>query len=187
MKRNVMEFGALKEKHARGCLTNIADALAYIRQMQIVHRDVKPENILLEDTEREVMTFKLCNFGLSRHSSGNRDCKTFCGTPQYMSLEVVMTRPEASETMYVGYDYRTDLWSLGVVLYVVLCAEEPFDNEGLFQEILEGHVDVEDEPWQGISTCAKSLVLRLMCHKPAERMTARDAVIYSLQCWLARD
>lgn len=104
----------LGEKGAATVIQQVASALQHLHACQIVHRDVKPENLLMFEDG-----LKLCDFGLSSSLLGRRKkLEAICGTIDYCAPEVLRKQP---------YDCSSDIWSMGVVLYILLCGRPPFD------------------------------------------------------------
>ena len=102
----------IEEKEALKYFKQAAEAVHYLHSQHIFHRDIKPENILLDSN----FNFKLCDFGwCSEEFVGQR--KTFCGTFEYMAPEILFKKP---------YDYRIDIWSLGVLLFELTHGSAPF-------------------------------------------------------------
>ena len=144
--------------------------------MRVAHRDVKPENMLLTTRDRSIAVPKLCDFGLARTTLNPNACLTVCGTAMYLAPEIVVIARGHSCLAMTGYDYRVDMWSLGVTLCVLLWAAEPFSTEHLFDDILAGRVSLEDRPmWVSVSDIPSRLVRRLLCFAPHDRASADEA------------
>jgi len=97
----------------------------------ITHRDLKPENILLSSDQNETL-IKVTDFGLSKFFDATTMMKTFCGTPNYLAPEVLVTKGEGK------YTNKVDNWSLGVILYIILVGFPPFSDDNLEKEIKQG-------------------------------------------------
>eukprot|EP01098_Paradermamoeba_levis_P012235 TRINITY_DN5308_c0_g1_i3.p1 TRINITY_DN5308_c0_g1~~TRINITY_DN5308_c0_g1_i3.p1 ORF type:complete len:190 (+),score=39.47 TRINITY_DN5308_c0_g1_i3:391-960(+) len=144
------------------------EAVAYLHENKIVHRDIKPENLLLDSHGN----LKLTDFGLSSLYSTQGLMLTCCGTPDYVA-------PEVLKCEMGGYDMEADMWSLGVVLYFMLCEHLPFDNlnqDNLFESIMRGDYDFPEQYWADVSESAKDLVQRLLVVDPMKRFTAKQAL-----------
>ena len=119
----------LPEKDAVNKIKQIAKAIVFMHQQGIVHRDIKAENILLNRHKH----LKLIDFGFSLESKPPNTIDTFCGTPTYMAPEIVSKRDHVP--------VYTDMWSMGILLYVMLQGNYPFraknENE-LFEKIRKG-------------------------------------------------
>jgi len=136
-----------------------------------VHRDLKPENILYEN-EKEDAAIKLADFGLARETAGSGEMmKTACGTPGYVAPEILKNE---------GYDNAAvDMWSVGVILYILLCGFPPFYEEelpALFDSILHARYDFPSPWWDNISADAKKLVKELLELKIDKRLTAAQVM-----------
>lgn len=130
----IISHGKLKEKQARKFARQIASAVDYCHRNSIVHRDLKIENILISKTG----DIKIIDFGLSNLFSPeeNRKLKTFCGSLYFAAPELLQAKP------YTGPE--VDVWSFGVVLFVLVCGKVPFDDQympALHQKIKKGQVD----------------------------------------------
>jgi serine/threonine protein kinase len=130
----IISHGKLKEKQARKFARQIASAVDYCHRNSIVHRDLKIENILISKTG----DIKIIDFGLSNLFSPdeNRKLKTYCGSLYFAAPELLQARP------YTGPE--VDVWSFGVVLFVLVCGKVPFDDQympALHQKIKKGVVD----------------------------------------------
>lgn len=116
----------MPEPQARRFFQQMISAIDHSHRLKIVHRDLKPENILLDDD----LNVKLADFGLSNEIVDGDFMKTSCGSPNYAAPEVI------KGTLYTGPE--VDVWSSGVILYVILCGRLPFENEDvgrLFHQI----------------------------------------------------
>ncbi|KAG0222156.1 NUAK SNF1-like kinase 2 [Actinomortierella wolfii] len=155
--------GVLDEKEARRIFYQIVLALHYCHENNVVHRDLKPENILL-DSEKNV---RVADFGFGNHWHKDRHLTTYCGSPFYAAPEMV------SGTPYIGPE--TDVWSLGVILYVLVCGRLPFDANDLpqlFAQIKRGNYQ---KPREGsMDVC--SLIHRMLTVDPKRRATLSDVL-----------
>lgn len=132
----IISHGRLKEKQARKFARQIASALDYCHRNSIVHRDLKIENILISKTG----DIKIIDFGLSNLFSPRGQLKTFCGSLYFAAPELLQAK------QYTGPE--VDVWSFGIVLYVLVCGKVPFDDQSMPQlhaKIKKGHVDYP--PW----------------------------------------
>lgn len=161
-----------REDDARPIFAQISRALFYLHSLHIIHRDVKPENVLILDSpdpQTGAVSAKLLDFGLSKNANGGSAAKTFVGTPCYLAPEVEYTSKGLGGT----YGLPADCWSLGAVLYVMLVARFPE-----FEQDLNGKVVVKLPPvlWNNISSEAKDLIRGLMNTNPAARLTMADVL-----------
>nr|CDJ80564.1 Doublecortin and Serine threonine protein kinase-related domain containing protein [Haemonchus contortus] len=161
-------------EHQSARLTKcLVQALAYLHDNSIVHRDVKPENLLLYTGPHGEFELKLADFGLATElpEDGGK-LTTICGTPTYVASEVIL------ET---GYDEKVDIWATGVILYVMLCGFPPFQSsdgsqDDLFAQIMRGRVSFPSPSWDKISASAKALILLLVNTDKEERFSAHDVL-----------
>ncbi|KAG5177916.1 kinase-like domain-containing protein, partial [Tribonema minus] len=162
------------EDDARPVFLQVARALYYLHSMNVLHRDVKPENIMVRDVVSADGLFpeaKLLDFGLSKMVGEDMGsaARTFVGTPCYLAPEVEMR----SRGQGGSYGAAVDCWSLGAVLYVMLAARFPeFTVLGGGRQ----SVRMAGPVWDGISDAAKALIRGLMAHDPTQRMTADQAL-----------
>ncbi|KAL7542239.1 hypothetical protein ACHAWF_007123 [Thalassiosira exigua] len=159
-----------EEARAARILRQILTAVSHMHEHGVVHRDIKPENILFE-TSDEDSPIKIIDFGLSRKHVEGRDSamKTIVGTPYYIAPEVLRRR----------YDRSCDLWSVGVIAYILLCGYPPFNgtnSEQTHRAVLRGRYSFPAEEWQGVSREAMDFVVRLLQMDPRRRMTAKEAL-----------
>jgi len=171
----IVELGAYTEADAAKLVLKMVSAIDYLHDMNIVHRDLKPENLLLKSTE-DVSEIKLADFGLSKIVGQKVMMQTACGTPGYVAPEVLNA---------TGYDKEVDLWSIGVITYILLCGFPPFYNESLpllFEQIMKADFDYPPDYWDEISDQAKDFIDKLLVVDPQKRMTTKDALAHK---WLA--
>jgi len=181
----ILDQGCFTERQARRLFQQLCDAVKYLHEKNMVHRDLKPENILLDSKDRETMVAKIADFGLARQNMKSRDCRTFCGTPHYFAPEVINTfKDNESGNGKGGYDRQADLWSLGVILYILLSGIPPFEEENLYENITEAKYEFDASEFSSVSLEAKNLVRSLMKVSPKERLTIWQAVKHP---WLQFD
>ncbi|TKR68240.1 hypothetical protein L596_024247 [Steinernema carpocapsae] len=164
------------ERQASGLMRCLASALEYLHENDIVHRDVKPENLLIYHcTQTGIPLLKLADFGLAYElPEDDQLLYDICGTPTYVAPEVLAE---------FGYGTKVDLWSSGVILYVLLCGFPPFQgSEGnqdqLFEQIMCGRFSFPSPIWDHISNAAKALVLNLLNLDVEERFSAGQILSY---------
>ncbi|XP_076260456.1 serine/threonine-protein kinase GL21140 [Rhynchophorus ferrugineus] len=158
------------EEQAALMVKHLVSALAYLHNLNIVHRDVKPENLLVEMDNGKIKCLKLGDFGLACEVTG--PLYTVCGTPTYVAPEILAES---------GYGLKIDVWAAGVILYILLCGYPPFasqdnDQEKLFDCILSGQYDFPDEFWQDVSSLAKELIQNMLQLVPDLRFSAEDVL-----------
>ncbi|XP_062950120.1 serine/threonine-protein kinase 33 isoform X3 [Cynocephalus volans] len=167
--------GHFSENETRWIIQSLASAIAYLHNNDIVHRDLKLENIMVKssfiDANNEMnLNIKVTDFGLAVKKQGRSEVtlQTTCGTPIYMAPEVINAH---------DYSQQCDIWSIGVIMYILLCGEPPFlasSEEKLFELIRKGELRFENPVWDSISDCAKSVLKQLMKVDPAHRITAKE-------------
>jgi len=167
----IVARGSYTEKDAAFLMGQLANGMLYIHGLGIVHRDLKPENLLYA-TEADDADIKIADFGLARIVTEKSMMNTACGTPGYVAPEILRNQ---------GYDEAVDNWSLGVILYILLCGFPPFYEEdlpALFEQILEGRYDFPSPWWDNISSDAKNLVQRLLTVEKSKRATCKDILAH---------
>lgn len=164
----IVERGQYPEKEAANIVRQIVSAVAYLHEHGIAHRDLKPENLLTSgDGASEVI--KIADFGFSKNF-GEDKLKTSCGSPGYVAPEVLTNE---------DYDNSVDMWSVGVIIYILLCGYPPFyaDNApALFKKIMEVKYDFDDPSWDNVSQAAKDLIRNLLVKEPHKRLTAKQCL-----------
>ncbi|KAA6411135.1 MAG: serine threonine kinase Kin1 [Lasallia pustulata] len=152
----IISHGRLKEKQARKFGRQIASALDYCHRNSIVHRDLKIENILISKTG----DIKIIDFGLSNLFSPRSSLKTFCGSLYFAAPELLQAK------QYTGPE--VDIWSFGIVLYVLVCGKVPFDDQNMPQLHAKIKKGVVDYPaW--LSADCKNLISRMLVTDPKQR------------------
>ena len=159
------------EREAADTIYVLCSALDHLHKQNIVHRDLKPENLLYDTQDPNTSKIKVADFGLARIVSGKDMMKTACGTPGYVAPEILQNK---------GYDSpAVDLWSTGVILYILLCGFPPFYEEelpALFDSIMHARYDFPSPWWDNVSDGAKSLVKKLLELDPKKRLTAEQTM-----------
>ncbi|CCE87122.1 Piso0_005661 [Millerozyma farinosa CBS 7064] len=159
----IVQRGKMPEDEARRFFQQIIAAVEYCHRHKIVHRDLKPENLLLDDH----LNVKIADFGLSNIMTDGNFLKTSCGSPNYAAPEVI------SGKLYAGPE--VDVWSSGVILYVMLCGRLPFDDEfipALFRKISNGVYTLPNYLSEG----AKRLLTRMLVVNPLNRITIHEII-----------
>lgn len=140
-------------------------AVKYLHDKGITHRDLKPDNVLLESADEETL-LKVSDFGLSKFVQKNSVMRTLCGTPQYVAPEVLLTQGRGA------YTKKVDIWSLGVVLFTCLSGTLPFhDDYGspAIDQIKKGKFKFNHPAWKSVSQRAKSLITDMLTVDPNSR------------------
>jgi len=168
----IVEIGAYSEKIAKSIVKQILNGVKYLHDNNIAHRDLKPTNLLLKSPTTDEI--KIADFGLSKILSPDSMMQTACGTPIYVAPEVLKGE---------GYDKEVDLWSVGVIMYILLCGFPPFFDDGenmgqLFEQIMAGDFEFPDPYWTDIAEPAKDLIKHLLVVDPAKRYTAEQALAH---------
>ena len=161
----IVEMEKYSEKEACHAFAQMTEAVGHCHKLGIVHRDLKPENLLYAGPIPD-MTLKLADFGLAQIVTPMKHLTTACGTPGYVAPEILMGE---------AYDKEVDMWSLGVILYILLCGFPPFYEEHtpeLFKIIKKGEYDFPSPYWDEISDDAKDLVNKLLVVDPKKRYVA---------------
>jgi len=166
----------VSEERARSMIHSIATSTFYLHSYGITHRDLKPENILMVD-KSEVSDIKLVDFGLSKIIGPNETCNEPFGTLGYVAPEVLLQKP---------YGKAVDLWSIGIITYLLLSGSLPFDDpverEVARQTIYES-VEFCKPIWEKISKEAINFIERLLVKDPENRMTLEQALEHP---WLVK-
>lgn len=160
------------EREARDAARLITDAIRFMHSKGIAHRDLKPENLLLVSKDCD-SSVKLGDFGFAKKcddsaNDGQGSLRTSCGTQTYVSPEILRNKP---------YGTKSDMWSLGVIVFILLSGYPPFtdsDKRALFRKIQKGKFDFHPDYWGGISEEAKEMVKGLLTVDPKKRLSAKE-------------
>lgn len=198
LQQHLTEYGPLSEYMAKQMATQVFDALHYLHNKRITHRDIKPDNILIASLDDDNFVIKLSDFGLSKVVKDNDTfLKTFCGTLLYCAPEVFphydahvagqgTKRPRKQmpqSNKFHSYSQAVDIWSFGAVLWYSLCHKPPFEGvadntgRGMFDKIMMTPLDAADLTRQGTSDEAVALLVQMLNTDPA----ARPSALYCMQ------
>jgi len=178
----LIEYGSLSEPEAAKLLAQVLEAVGYLHAQGIVHRDLKPENLLYYDNKSNSKVM-VTDFGLSDYEEDLRPDSAVCGTATYLAPEVIKGTSSSR---------AQDMWSLGVISYIILCGYPPFftDKKGegnneteLLNQIARGKYKFHENFWDDISIEAKDFVRRLMNVNPSKRLTVEEAMKHP---WIIR-
>jgi serine/threonine protein kinase len=159
----------VSERRAKELAHQMATAIYYLHSFGVAHRDLKPENILM-DSDGETADLKIVDFGLSKIIGPNESSLDPFGTLSYVAPEVLLQKP---------YGKEVDLWSLGVIVYLLLCRVLPFDDEDdkeIARQTIQDPPDFSFEPWNKVSGAARDLVKGLLEKNRQKRLCLEDVL-----------
>jgi len=167
----IMEAGTFSEALAAKSVRQMFLAINYLHQNYIMHRDLKPENWLLSSRAGGVgkTPLKLIDFGISRRFKPGVPVRTKAGTPNYLAPEVLSGK----------YDEKADVWSTGVVAYILLSGTHPFNGrtpDDVLKQVKASNYSTEGGPWRAVSGDAKTFVRSCMSKYPTNRISATEAL-----------
>jgi len=165
------------EKEARDVCKILFEAIGLCHKADVAHRDLKPENLLLRSEEND-SEIKIADFGFAKKVLTPNSLTTQCGTPGYVAPEILEG---------VAYDTKSDMWSLGVIVYILLGGYPPFIEQNqreLFRKIRKGQYEFHEEYWGSVSDDAKDLISCLLTVQPAKRLSADGALRHK---WMTQD
>jgi len=157
------------EKEARDVCKILFNALNYCHQKDVAHRDLKPENLLLVSKTND-KNIKIADFGFAKRVTSSKCLLTQCGTPGYVAPEILHGVP---------YGTKADMWSLGVITYILLGGYPPFIEQNqreLFKKIKRGQYEFHVEYWGSISSDAKNLIAGMLTVDPEKRLDASQCL-----------
>uniref|UniRef100_A0A7S2LV12 Protein kinase domain-containing protein n=1 Tax=Leptocylindrus danicus TaxID=163516 RepID=A0A7S2LV12_9STRA len=162
-----------KNQYTEGCARELVkillEATEYMHSASVAHRDLKPQNLLISDRESDT-NIKIADFGFAKRVHAPFSLVTRCGTPSYVAPEILQGSP---------HDQRVDMWSIGVIVYILLVGYPPFmenDQRALFRKIKACDYDFFEDDWNIISDEAISLIKSLLVVDPVKRWSATQAL-----------
>eukprot|EP00345_Euplotes_harpa_P010807 CAMPEP_0168333498 /NCGR_PEP_ID=MMETSP0213-20121227/9643_1 /TAXON_ID=151035 /ORGANISM="Euplotes harpa, Strain FSP1.4" /LENGTH=392 /DNA_ID=CAMNT_0008337833 /DNA_START=1 /DNA_END=1175 /DNA_ORIENTATION=+ len=166
----ILNRSKFDEKDAAIVMRQLLSAINYCHKKSIVHRDLKPENMLLEQ-DKDLEKLKIVDFGTSLTFDPDRALDEKLGTAYYIAPEVIKK----------SYNEKCDLWSCGVIMYILLSGEPPFndpkaDNEAIMKKVEKGKYDLTKGVWKTVSKEAKDLIKKLLTYAPEDRISAEEAL-----------
>ncbi|GMH00324.1 hypothetical protein Nepgr_002163 [Nepenthes gracilis] len=172
----IVAKGHYSERQAAQLIKTIVEVVEACHSLGVMHRDLKPENFLFENADEDAK-LKAIDFGLSVfYQPGQYFCDVV-GSPYYVAPEVLCKH----------YGPEIDVWSAGIILYILLSGVPPFWGEtemGVFRQILRGKLDFNSEPWPSISDSAKDLIRKMLDRNPIGRLTAHQVLCHP---WIVDD
>lgn len=171
----VTDRGKFTEKDAIETISAILSAVAYLHAHDIVHRDLKPENVLYRTREPH-SGLVIADFGIAKHLEPDELLTTAAGSLGYAAPEILMGK---------GHGKPVDLWSMGIITFVLLCGYTPFrsdDQAELIRETTRGRIEFHERYWKNVTQEAKDFITSLVQVDPTKRPTAEQALQHP---WLA--
>lgn len=167
----------VSEKDIIRLIKQILEGVCYLHQNNIVHLDLKPQNILLSSVY-PLGDIKIVDFGMSRKIGNACELREIMGTPEYLAPEILNYEPITT---------ATDMWNVGVIAYMLLTHTSPFvgeDNQETFLNISQVNVDYSEETFASVSQLATDFIQSLLVKNPEQRLTAESCLSHSwLQQW----
>ncbi|XP_039036100.1 calcium-dependent protein kinase 1-like [Hibiscus syriacus] len=166
----IIQRGHYTERKAAALTRTIVGVVEACHSLGVMHRDLKPENFLFVNKQEDSL-LKAIDFGLSIFFKPGERFTDVVGSPYYVAPEVLRKR----------YGPEADVWSAGVILYILLSGVPPFwaeNEQGIFEEVLHGDLDFDSDPWPSISESAKDLVRRMLIRDPRRRLTAHEVLCH---------
>ncbi|CAN6821267.1 unnamed protein product [Brassica oleracea] len=170
----IIQRGHYSERKAAELTKIVVGVVEACHSLGVMHRDLKPENFLLVNKDDD-FSLKAIDFGLSVFFKPGQIFKDVVGSPYYVAPEVLLKH----------YGPEADVWTAGVILYILLSGVPPFwaeTQQGIFDAVLKGDVDFESDPWPVISYSAKDLISKMLCSRPSERLTAHEVLRHPWIC-----
>ena len=168
--QEIVDKGPFREKYCAFVMYQILSAINHCHTLNIIHRDLKPENILIVDKDKnEFPRIKICDFGTSKIFERGITQRKAVGSPYYMAPEVLQK----------NYTEKCDIWSCGVILYILLSARPPFggeDDEEIIESVQSGRIDLSSPPFNRVTKACLDLLKKLLTIDPTKRISAQEAL-----------
>ena len=168
--QQIIDKGPFNEKYSAFVMYQLFSAINYCHKMHIVHRDLKPENILIVSKDQDgYPIIKVCDFGTSKIFEKGKIERKLVGSSYYIAPEVLKKK----------YNEKCDLWSCGVIMYILLSARPPFggeDDNDIMERVAIGEYDLESPPFDKLSKNALDLIKKLLTMDINERINAEQAL-----------
>ncbi|XP_071685857.1 calcium-dependent protein kinase 26-like [Rutidosis leptorrhynchoides] len=170
----IIQRGQYTERKAAELTKIIVGVVEACHSLGVMHRDLKPENFLLVNKDDD-FSLKAIDFGLSVFFKPGQIFKDVVGSPYYVAPEVLLKH----------YGPEADVWTAGVILYILLSGVPPFwaeTQQGIFDAVLKADIDFESDPWPVISDSGKDLIRKMLCPHPEQRLTAHQVLCHPWIC-----
>ncbi|KAK1321110.1 Calcium-dependent protein kinase 4 [Acorus calamus] len=170
----IIQRGHYTEKKAAELTKIIVGVVEACHSLGVMHRDLKPENFLLLNRDDDT-SLKAIDFGLSVFFKPGQVFADVVGSPYYVAPEVLCKH----------YGPEADVWTAGVILYILLSGVPPFwaeTQQGIFDAVLKGVIDFDSDPWPLISDSGKDLIRQMLCSRPSDRLTAHQVLCHPWIC-----
>ncbi|XP_062081513.1 calcium-dependent protein kinase 26 [Humulus lupulus] len=170
----IIQRGHYSERKAAELTKIIVGVVEACHSLGVMHRDLKPENFLLVNKDDD-FSLKAIDFGLSVFFKPGQIFTDVVGSPYYVAPEVLLKH----------YGPEADVWTAGVILYILLSGVPPFwaeTQQGIFDAVLKGQIDFDSDPWPVISDSAKDLIRKMLCSRPSDRLTAHEVLCHPWIC-----
>jgi calcium-dependent protein kinase len=166
----IIKVGKFDEGQAAFIINQILKAITYCHKMNIIHRDIKPENIMITNREKNgCLQVKLIDFGTAKIFEKGHQENKYVGSSYYMAPEIIKRK----------YDEKCDLWSIGVIMYILLTGRPPFDgndDDEILENVKKGVYDTYSYPYPLLSSHSKDLINKLLQYDPKKRISADQAL-----------
>ncbi|KAJ4870647.1 Calcium-dependent protein kinase 12 [Raphanus sativus] len=172
----IVKKGHYSEREAAKLIKTVVGVVETCHSLGVLHRDLKPENFLFASCDEDAF-LKSTDFGLSVFCKPGETFAELVGSAYYVAPEV----------LHKHYSRECDVWSAGVILYILLCGFPPFWAEseiGIFRKILQGKLNFETNPWPSVSESAKDLIKKMLESDPKKRLTAHQVLCHP---WIVDD
>ena len=170
--QEITENGPFNERYSAYVMYQILSSINYCHNMNIIHRDLKPENILIVDRNKNNFPrIKVCDFGTSKMVEKGAVQKKLVGSSYYIAPEVIKK----------NYNEKCDIWSCGVILYILLSGRPPFGGEDdgeIMRNVKKGKYDLESSPFNKCSKSVLDLIRKLLVMDKNKRISAQEALLH---------